>query len=224
MCQVLKVGHATIFQVIHKTYLTIKLAVKYSVINTVIPLFSTPLYQSSVPIDQSLMADVDWIDGDCTTRSQDHQILNGAKWTSLKKEVEKHVSYFFYEIMCADKKTEIYITESWCNKTLELQKHQRHNHSNSLFSGVIYFNNSDNAIVFHNSRYNMLSYPIEHSTPMNSNFWALKPRCGMILIFPSYLDHETQNVDTNTRYSLAFNTWIKGPLILDEITKETIYR
>ena len=106
------------------------------------------------------------------------------------------------------------ITTSWITLTSRNEKSQSHNHKNSFWSGVYYFDDDygKNAakIVFRNPIDNLSSFqPAIKDGEFNSvtsSTVFVKPKSKMLILFPSYVYHEVNlhREDTN-RHSLAFN-------------------
>ncbi len=109
------------------------------------------------------------------------------------------------------------IVSCWINKNNKLMRSPRHNHINSVLSGVLYFSNeSTSPLVF--------SFPDPYVHMQNqgclfltNNDPVLKtkiyPERGMCIIFPSSIQHETiPHKELQPRYSLAFNTFPNGLL------------
>jgi len=112
------------------------------------------------------------------------------------------------------------ITTSWITLTTKNTKSQSHNHKNSFWSGVYYFDDDygKNAgrLEFCNPIPQLSSFlPGIREGEINSvtaNEIYLKPRSKMLILFPSYVYHEValHREDTN-RHSLAFNIVPTGP-------------
>ena len=99
-----------------------------------------------------------------------------------------------------------------------------HSHSNSMFSGVWYPEDpphiSENSVSNHirfidPTRIKYFFMPqIEFKNQINSGEIYIKPKKGMCLIFPSWLEHDTvpnENL-SEVRYSISFNIFFNGTL------------
>lgn len=116
---------------------------------------------------------------------------------------------------------EPYITAMWGNSIQDSGLHA-HAHSNSFFSGVWYPANvpvqDDNGgcIKFMDplsSKYQIMPR-LRGSNKLNSGEIVMRPKKGMMLIFPSWLEHMViplTNAD-KPRYSISFNIWMTGKL------------
>lgn len=109
----------------------------------------------------------------------------------------------------------IYITQSWLNVTKKGQTHHRHNHANSLLSGVFYVNADPKSdkIWFHKEEYNQISIQPAEFNASNSSSWWFPVNTGEVILFPSRLTHDIETVTSDIpRVSIAFNTFVKGVL------------
>jgi uncharacterized protein (TIGR02466 family) len=105
------------------------------------------------------------------------------------------------------------IQSSWINVNDKYSYNLKHTHPRSLFSGVYYVqvpegNSGD--IVFYRENY-MLNYIppyiVKDWNNINSSTISIKPKVGMLLIFPSWLEHSvTTNLTNQDRISISFNT------------------
>ena len=113
------------------------------------------------------------------------------------------------------KKKKYIITTSWITVTRKGDFSQFHNHRNSFWSGVYYFQDEypegSSYIKFLNpvqslSDYCYSSYDIEYFTEDSSESWEFPPESKQLLLFPSYLKHRImKNNSDKVRHSLAFN-------------------
>lgn len=140
--------------------------------------------------------------------SVDSYILNRPEFKELKNKIQNELNNIIeghYDKNLKD--LQIYITQSWLNVNDDEDSHHSHNHPNSILSGVVYLNTSDNDnITFMNTNYNTrlitLLPPLEIKYPVEK---------GDILIFDSQLRHKVdQSKRKDKRISLAFNTFFKG--------------
>ena len=112
------------------------------------------------------------------------------------------------------------ISTSWITHTQKGDKSNIHKHLNSFWSGVYYFQDEYEKGTAELS----FSSPNEHQTDVyfdesdikryvisNSNAWVITPMPKLLLLFPSYLEHEILIHNVNTeRLSLAFNIMPTG--------------
>ena len=153
------------------------------------------------------------------TVSATGDILHNDKMIELTKFIGDSIDEYCAETYDFDtNKIQIYITQSWTNRTKPGEYHHVHSHQNSIISGVFYFEgNDDDAIEFWNPR-NWLGsqhWAIESKSNnfWNSHTWWYPANTGSLLLFPSLLEHSVPEVKgKNERFSLSFNTFFKGTL------------
>jgi len=147
--------------------------------------------------------------------SKDNYVLEFEDFKDLKQDIMIYVDDYLKKIISPKEDVSLYITQSWLNYTGENEFHHKHEHSNSIVSGVFYFDadiDLDKIVFFHN-RYNQIFIQPDQWNIYNSPSWWFPVETGDIILFPSSLTHmvETKQGD-NTRTSLAFNTFVKGTL------------
>jgi uncharacterized protein (TIGR02466 family) len=183
----------------------------------IIPLFSTPIYRSKI---------IDFDYGEISSQLENNSYIETYsnlyitseeyiidKLPKLKQNITNHLNTYLFEKLSYNP-FEYYFSDSWFVKIKPGGKSFKHQHSNSLYSGVVYFDVPDDGgmIVFSSiERVNALNtiklkLIEKEKTIYNSNTWAIKPMRGDILIFPSYIQHEVNlNESKEDRYSFAFN-------------------
>ena len=187
----------------------------------ILPLFSSPLCVST--IEENLddvfksIKKLKYISANNygTYTSETRDVLS--KFPSLKNSLLNEFndyknSCLYYE------DTEFFITTSWVTKCKPNSSSHKHNHQNSLYSGVLYFQEGEDFAGIRFSNENIIPQQILLKEPtewnlLNSSSWVIKPSPNQVVIFPSYLYHEvTFHGASEDRYSLAFNLFPKGPL------------
>ena len=157
--------------------------------------------------------------------SNNNYILNKEIFKNLKKELNLIVQDYFNKVILPKNNITPYITQSWLNYTETNQYHHKHQHSNSLVSGVFYINCDEkfDKIKFFNDTYKSIKPEIKNWNVWNSESWWFSIKTGDIILLPSCLAHmvETKKGD-NTRISLAFNTFIKGKIGNNESLTELV--
>jgi uncharacterized protein (TIGR02466 family) len=147
--------------------------------------------------------------------SNDNYILNNKAFKKLKEELDLRVQDYFGKVVSPSNNITPYITQSWLNYTETNQYHHKHQHQNSLVSGVFYINCNEehDKIKFFNDKYSSIKLEIKDWNIWNSESWWFSVKTGDVILFPSSLTHmvETKEGD-NTRISLAFNVFIKGTI------------
>ena len=187
-----------------------------------IPLFSKPVYTGKIDVGNINLDNVNWIPNNFNWTSDDMNILDKEEFSFLKEKLMFFVMDYFYGFMRVELKTKIDFTESWLNKTEKGQMHHRHWHPNSILSGVLYLSTEGDTgkIRFVNSQYNSFEFDTVEPSIYNASTWALTPEIGKVALFPSSLEHMVDTYEGNTpRISLAFNTFVKGPISTKPLTK-----
>ena len=158
--------------------------------------------------------------------TKDNYILNRKEFKNIKKFLDKCCKDYLEKIIFPKNNIELYITQSWLNYTEANQYHHKHEHPNSVISGVLYFDcdKKNDKIKFTNPRsYQQIKPEIKDFNMWNSDTWWFALETGQLVMFPSSTTHQ---VDTkqgnNTRISLAFNTFYKGTLGLNKELTELI--
>lgn len=193
----------------------------------VTPLFSAPIY--TVNIDISTCPDLEQIDytyrktqdpvGDNYISSND-RILNEPAWSTIGLQLQDHTERYFREVMGAKESIGIEITNSWVNKYTHNQSHKRHMHPNSIVSSALFFADHDSNLEFYHPRPSEIDFDRAEYTPLNSRVWRITPSQGLLVLFPSWLEHSANVVTSETtRYSLSFDTQLSGILEKDPFRK-----
>jgi len=148
--------------------------------------------------------------------TKDNYILNRKEFKNVKKFLDKHCKEYLNTVICPKNNLELYITQSWLNYTETNQYHHQHAHPNSVVSGVLYFDSdvkNDKILFSHPIPYQQI-VPETDNTKFNlwnSKTWFFPVETGNLFMFPSSTTHQVQTKQgTNTRISLAFNTFYKG--------------
>ncbi len=146
--------------------------------------------------------------------TEDNYILDKKQFKNIKIFLENCCKDYLEKIICPENNIELYITQSWLNYTKENQYHHKHLHSNSIISGVLYFNCNNDNIKFYNSNINHTLKPlIKKYNFWNSETWTFPTKTGELFMFPSSLNHGVDvKKGDNIRISLSFNTFYKGVL------------
>ena len=154
------------------------------------------------------------------TTSNNRYILRDKEMKGISDVIDEAVHHFFQNVICPKHKdVSLYTTQSWLNYTKEGQYHHKHEHPNSVVSGVFYINADPEVdkIYFFKSGYKQIKFPTENFNPFNSESWYFTVKTGDIVLFPSYLTHMVETkAGKNVRTSLAFNTFAKGYIGMEE--------
>lgn len=191
------------------------------------PLFSTPLLKTKVILD-----DIKTLQKEIIKNHKQHNSIldevtlnknavvnleNDERFFSLKNEIEKLSSFILKDIY-QTKDLDYYVSAMWSTCCLPEESGEIHFHSNSFYSGVFYpFEDTPSDICFYSPVQEKFSLDITGNVmrwnQFNSGSYPVSPSQNDLILFPSYLKHKVmKNKSKNTRYSLAFNIFIRGDL------------
>ena len=146
--------------------------------------------------------------------SKNNYILNGKKYFKLKNYILSHCKEYGKIILGLDS-DEYIMTQSWITVKPPGTCHVPHNHSNSVISGVLYYdlyNEDTPGITFtkdDRSQFLLLQasqLKENEKNEFNSEEITFKINTNSLIIFPSWLTHGVKtNNSNNTRKSIAFN-------------------
>lgn len=188
----------------------------------IMPIFPTPVYKTRLGRELT-KKEISFINktklnvyrNEGNTTSNDTYIINNKIFKNLKKEINLIIKDYVDKIISPQTDVSFEITQSWLNYTEKNQFHHKHQHPNSLISGVFYINCDEkfDKIKFFKYGYNAINITPKVWNLFNSSSWWISVKTGDIILFPSSLTHmvETKEGD-NTRISLAFNVFIKGTI------------
>jgi len=188
-------------------------------------LFPTPIYTTKIdrPFTKQELKFVDEQKKHCdknqgNLNTKDSYILNKKEFKNIKKFLDKCCKDYLDRIICPKNNVELYITQSWLNYTEANQYHHKHEHPNSVISGVLYFNSdikNDKILFSHPTPYQQIRPETDEEkfNLWNSKTWWFSVETGNLFMFPSSTTHQVETKQgNNTRISLAFNTFYKGSL------------
>ena len=173
-----------------------------------VPLFASPLMHMKVKENtDQLQKSYEYLTTEThfkNSMSKDIRILK--KFPRIEKIFLNYFDKIAKEVFLYDETFRI--TTSWIAKTEDSQS-EMHNHKNSFYSGVYYFDDyteDSGSLQFKNP---LFSHSDFYLTPrewniMNSNSWNVSPEKNLLIFFPSYLEHRIIN-NRGKRKSLAFN-------------------
>jgi len=200
--------------------------------STVNGIFPTPVYISK--LDRKLtLKELSFIDkikldlhnNEGNKTSNDNYVLNNKSFKNLKEDLDLRVQDYFNKVLSTTDAVTPYITQSWLNYTETNQYHHKHEHPNSLVSGVFYVNCNEefDKIKFFNHTYKAIKPEVKNWNLYNSESWWFSVKTGDVILFPSSLTHmvETKEGD-NTRISLAFNVFVKGTIGSNKLLTELV--
>lgn len=110
------------------------------------------------------------------------------------------------------------ISDIWLTKTEMMQVSRLHDHGLSIFSGLLYLHDSNTETIFTVTDEFVKRHFSLFGDLVKNNFdnsIKIKPQIGKLLIWPSYIKHKVStNKTKDTRYTLAFNSFLDGELSL----------
>jgi uncharacterized protein (TIGR02466 family) len=185
------------------------------------PLFSTPVFKTHY--DGPPFEDLIKFCKSSETRvnkgnnytSLNNYALNDPIFLKLRKFIEASIKEY---IDSMEWQNEFYITQSWFNVNPTGTGHHEHYHLNSIVSGSFYLNAGKNDfITFHSGQRPAIGLTTNAFNIMNSPSWDLEVATNDLILFPSQTLHSVKpNPEPYERISLAFNTFVRGTLGLNE--------
>jgi uncharacterized protein (TIGR02466 family) len=148
----------------------------------------------------------------CTTDDNLHLL---PEYQTLQKLINIEAIQFFNDFLGLES-NKLEMTCMWSNVQKDSCRHNTHQHPNSFYSGVVYLNvpTGDDVdpgnIFFIDPRYskNMIYADYSKQNPLSDREWWYTPVTGMMLLFPSWLEHGTKICripPDQYRISLSFN-------------------
>lgn len=189
------------------------------------PLFSKPVFKAPVDVSGLDLSNIKWAKNYNNWISESQRIIEQPGFENLAQGAYNNICEYFYGIMQVKEDVEIYITESWLNKTEKGQSHHRHWHPNSVLSAVVYIDGEGETgrTKFITSQYDMLEYGMRESNLYNSKSWSVAPETGTMVVFPSNVEHLVDPYDGDKpRITLAINTFVRGPINSDPLVRLTL--
>lgn len=196
------------------------------IMSEVFPLFSTPVYVTTIDAPPEKFQQVlDYckemeynrnVGQNWTSNHRD--ILSDPMFKEINELVRKEIDHYTKNIMMWDS-NEFYITQSWLNVNPKDTEHHIHYHYNSIMSGTFYLQAGDNdSIVFHRKHeLSMLTMKRSSFNIWNSDFWKVRVKTNTIVLFPSTLYHSVdKNESDYDRVSIAFNVFARGEFGTDD--------
>ena len=150
--------------------------------------------------------------------SLDHAVLENAVMANIKEFIMQRVNHYMFNVMQINDRVTFYISRSWFIQSKKGDFGRRHDHPNSILSGIFYFRapvDCGNIMFYENktSKFGSMQFGFTPPNALNSTHVSVPPTDGTMIIFPSALAHEISiNQADETRYSMAFDIWVKGTM------------
>jgi uncharacterized protein (TIGR02466 family) len=149
--------------------------------------------------------------------SEDLYLLDRPELKSIKDAIQEALDIYASEVMGITQK--LYVTQSWSLISQPEIGMHGHSHSNSIVSGSLYYCEmpmpAAGMVFDRNTAYKQIELVPEphknniYNTPLNS----VIPKKDELILFASNLQHFVQiNAGKEPRYSIAFNTFVKGSI------------
>ena len=167
-----------------------------------------PIPVATTTIDLPDISQIKWVQGDEFLQSEDDLHKRDYMQDTVTKILDSACA--FGENV-GWRKDSYFITQMWANKyspTTEVKKGgniHAHFHSNSLLSGVLYFDeNTPTRIFNHDKTRQIIKSSSAENTIFTSEVFTVNAKPGRLLLFPSYLVHDSEPSDKE-RVTIAFN-------------------
>lgn len=130
----------------------------------------------------------------------DHMLLK-----NFKSRLTGYVNEFARELGLK----EVRIANSWFNHLAKNQRVLLHRHELSVISGAFYpyADPGSVGLRLHNPTSGLrMNEHIEESNFINQTWCDVECRTGLLILFPSWLEHSTEENTTDVRTTISFNT------------------
>ncbi len=130
------------------------------------------------------------------------------KYPDIKDRINESFNNFIKEAFLWE--TEFRVTTSWLTKLGKGESVHPHNHLNSFYSGLLYFDNytdEDCELRFQNPIKDSMPIALGSSKKPNAmtKDIGIRPENNLIVFFPSWITHYSLPNESKERRSLAFN-------------------
>ncbi len=186
----------------------------------VYPMFVEPYFRANIagtvtPQQIAYIKNLKMVNNPENMISENLYIFEEPELKSIKDAVQEVLDIYARDVLCIPQ--QIYVTQSWSLVCKPNAGMHGHSHSNSILSGSLYYcelPDPPSSMVFtRHTSYQQIDLPPDpnkrniYNSPIN----RITPRQDDILLFSSRLTHLVeQNTSGQPRYSIAFNTFVKG--------------
>lgn len=189
---------------------------------TVKPLFAEPYFVTNIadaitPEQVKYLQGLTMIENQVNQISEELYLFNRPEMKSIRRAVDEALATFAGEVMGIAQKLEV--TQSWTLINPPGVGMHGHTHSNSVVSGSLYYapmpDPPGNMIFERHNHYRQLELPVapEKTNIYNSPRNAIVPKQGDLVLFSSSLQHYVEpNQSSQDRYSIAFNSFVRGTI------------
>lgn len=186
------------------------------------PLFAEPFFRTNIS-DAISDEQIDYLKNLKMRKNKSNLISDNLyifeepELKSIKDAVQEALDVYAQEVMGITQT--LFVTQSWTLVNNPNVGMHGHSHSNSLISGSLYYCELPQPVASmffdrHNTYQQLQLNPEQEkqnifNTPLN----FVKPETGEVILFSSGIQHFVEpNTSNQPRYSIAFNTFIKGKL------------
>jgi len=169
---------------------------------TVMGIFPTPIAHTQIELPE--LSSIDWKYDKGTFLQSQSDLHN----KTFMQQTVMQILDFAKEYLdrCGYGKQELWITQMWANKYSQGQNITPHVHSNSLVSGILYFDRSSPTIFYHHKDVEMVQVPSIQQNEFSSRYFTVESIPGRLVLFPSDMVHSSVAVEQNSpRVTVSFN-------------------
>jgi uncharacterized protein (TIGR02466 family) len=186
------------------------------------PLFAEPLFRASIghAISEeqiNYIKNLKMLQNQSNYISDNLYIFEEPELKSIKDAVQEALDIYADKVMGITQK--LYVTQSWALINHPNIGMHGHSHSNSIVSGSLYYTElptpPSNMVFDRHRGYRQLELnPVrEKQNLFNTPINVVQPKTNDVVLFSSGLQHFVETNTSNVpRFSVAFNTFIKGEL------------
>ncbi len=186
------------------------------------PLFAEPFFRGDIGFaisDEQIeyIKNLKMVPNHQNLISENLYIFEEPELKSIKDAVQEALDVFASEVMGIPQR--LYVTQSWSlinNPNIGMHGHS---HSNSIISGSLYYTDlpapGSNMIFDRHRAYQQLQFTPQNDKQniFNTTMNVVTPQRNDLILFSSGLQHFVEtNMSSEPRYSIAFNTFIKGKI------------
>lgn len=189
-------------------------------IKNIVPLFSVPIlyvFETGYQLTEKETVAIKSLKetDHANNLSEDRYVLENQALENLKVFLQNMINEYSKDVCGVT--DNFYITNSWSAKNSTGVDHPRHNHPNSIFSGVFYVQAEEFTapLTLHHKTPIFKKFELEYHystyNVFNSNDWTFPVKSGSLIIFPSWVEHSSSlNESDEDRIIIGFNTFVKG--------------
>ncbi len=186
------------------------------------PLFAEPFMRADLshaitPEQVEFIKNLKMIKNQVNYISENLYIFEEPELARIKEAVQEALDIYARDVMGISQR--LYVTQSWALMNPPGVGMHGHTHSNSVVSGALYYTDLPEPVagmIFDRfNAYRQLEFFPEKGriNIYNTTKNIVKPKTGEVILFSSALEHLVEtNLSDKPRYTIAFNTFIKGKL------------